>query len=184
MRGFASRCGSCRAAARPSPADRFWTKVDKNGPVPAHRPELGPCWLWLAGRSGSGYGTFWIDGKNEPAHRVAWELTHGPIPPGLFACHSCDNPLCCNAEAHLFLGTSRDNVADAFRKGRQRAPNIPPPHARGTAHHSAKLTEADVRVIRTDARAGVSLHALARRFGVHVEAVRKVVRGKTWAHLT
>ncbi len=24
--------------------DRLWSKVHKEGPVPGHRPELGPCW--------------------------------------------------------------------------------------------------------------------------------------------
>src|SRR6478609_5365672 len=37
--------------------DRFWKKVDKNGPIPAHRPELGPCWIWTGWIcSGTGYG--------------------------------------------------------------------------------------------------------------------------------
>jgi hypothetical protein len=35
--------------------ERFWKKVDKNGPVPAHRPELGPCWLWTGALVGRGY---------------------------------------------------------------------------------------------------------------------------------
>ena len=30
--------------------ERFWSKVDKNGPIPSHRPELGPCWIWIARR--------------------------------------------------------------------------------------------------------------------------------------
>lgn len=28
--------------ASTSPAERFWAKVNKNGPVPAHAPDLGP----------------------------------------------------------------------------------------------------------------------------------------------
>jgi len=41
--------------------DRFWAKVDKNGPVPAHRPELGPCWIWTAARFKRGYGKFGVE---------------------------------------------------------------------------------------------------------------------------
>jgi len=51
------------------------------------------------------------------AHRVAWILTHGEIPPGMFLCHSCDMPRCVNP-SHLFLGTQTDNMQDCVSKGR------------------------------------------------------------------
>src|SRR5687768_7640815 len=76
-------------------AERFWTKVDRNGPVPEHRIELGPCWVWVAGRYTWGYGRFSVSRqRSEPAHRIAWELTFGPIPAGLWVLHHCDNPPC------------------------------------------------------------------------------------------
>lgn len=102
-------------------ADRFWPKVNKDGPVPAHRPELGPCWLWTAGRTQEGYGHFRIsrDGRwiKTTAHRVAFELTYGPLDEGLFACHHCDTPPCVRPD-HLFVGPPGDNSRDAARKGR------------------------------------------------------------------
>src|SRR5689334_9990705 len=77
--------------ARPL-AERFWCKVDKNGPIPAHRPDLGPCWLWIGAifRT-TGYGQF----ERSTAHRWAWFLTYGeePLLPQLD--HLCRVKRCC-----------------------------------------------------------------------------------------
>lgn len=99
---------------------RFWTKVNKNGPVPIHQPQLGQCWLWTAATI-RGYGQIAhvINGKKRPAyaHRLAWEMAYGPIPDGLSVLHRCDVPLCVRPD-HLFLGTQQDNLEDARAKGR------------------------------------------------------------------
>ena len=60
---------------------RFWSKVDKNGPVPAHCPELGPCWVWT-GEKRKGYGRLKIDGHARTAHVEAWKQWRGPVPEG------------------------------------------------------------------------------------------------------
>ena len=72
-----------------------------------------------------GYGRLKHHGKPDAAHRVAWELTNGPIPDGLGVLHHCDNPPCCQTDptegypdGHLFLGTTADNMADKAAKGR------------------------------------------------------------------
>lgn len=100
---------------------RFWNRVNKNSPPPAHLPHLGACWLFTGKARLREYGSVAgvLNGKRRPlyAHRVAWELTHGPVPDGLIVCHHCDTPLCCNP-AHLFVGTTADNIHDAQRKGR------------------------------------------------------------------
>lgn len=75
------------------------------------------CLEWTGTINKSGYGLISIHGKPVRAHRFAWELVNGPIPPGLFACHKCDNPPCCNVE-HLFLGTHDDNMVDMAVKNR------------------------------------------------------------------
>ncbi len=59
-----------------TPEDRFWSKVDKDGPVPEHAPELGPCWLWTAGTQSKGYGVFWFEGRLVMAHRWSYEQEH------------------------------------------------------------------------------------------------------------
>jgi hypothetical protein len=99
-------------------AERFWPKVDKSG----------ECWIWRGAKNRNGYGTFMLGEFQARAHRVAYELTYGPILDRLMVCHHCDNPPCCNP-AHLFLGTVADNAADMVKKGRQ---------ARGD-HHGFRL---------------------------------------------
>src|SRR5262245_2521405 len=86
---------------------RFWPKVDVRGPD--------ECWPWIAGK-GAGYGSFWLDGRNVTAHRVAFFLANGKWPDP-FGCHSCDNHPCCNP-AHIFEGTQWDNDMDRVAKGR------------------------------------------------------------------
>lgn len=71
------------------------------------------CWPWLGTRQPNGYGMIWRDGKYELAHRVAYELAHGPIPSGLTIDHvrtrGCAHRDCCNA-AHMEPVTMRVNV--------------------------------------------------------------------------
>jgi hypothetical protein len=52
------------------------------------------------------------------AHRASWQIHYGPIPTGAIVCHSCDNPKCVNP-IHLWIGTQRDNLLDAIKKGRK-----------------------------------------------------------------
>lgn len=87
---------------------RFWAKVAP--------PNEKGCRLWTSAIGRYGYGA--ISGAPESrAHRLAWRLTHGPIPPGMWVLHHCDVRACCNVD-HLFLGTAADNTADMIAKGR------------------------------------------------------------------
>jgi HNH endonuclease len=96
--------------------EQFFASV-KNGPVPAHRPELGACWVRVtSGRPRrNGYTRTKITGRLQPAHRVAYELAVGPIPQGLWALHKCDFRPCIRPD-HIFLGTALENNQDCASK--------------------------------------------------------------------
>src|SRR5438034_5336909 len=81
------------------------------------------CWLWTGSirPDGRGWTTFGRERGIILAHRLAWELTNGPIPDGIAVCHHCDNPRCVRPD-HLFLGTQRDNLRDMRKKGRGAIP--------------------------------------------------------------
>lgn len=82
-------------------AERFWEKVEKTD----------TCWLWTAQVIPEGYGRFWLDGRQHNAHRVAWELEHGPIPDGLVVDHLCRVRNCVRPD-HLRVCTTSENVLE------------------------------------------------------------------------
>lgn len=66
------------------------------------------CHEWTRGKTGAGYGLIYVDGRNQLAHRWAYEHFHGPIPEGLYVDHECGNPACVNP-GHLRLATHKQN---------------------------------------------------------------------------
>lgn len=135
------------------------------------------CLEWTPkSRANGGYGTLCV-GRNGHvrAHRAAWMLANGEIPAGLYVCHKCDNPLCCDP-AHLFLGTPAQNMADKKSKGRG---TIPPVHF-GEKHHNTKFGPKEVLEIRasTDPQ-----WKIAERHGVSEMTVWRIRKRITWQHV-
>jgi hypothetical protein len=108
----------------PKFTDRFWSRVDLDGPTPVHCPELGPCWVWTGARNQvSGYGRVTYRSapgqcRAEYAHRVAYWLIHGPVPDGKELDHLCRNKACARP-SHLEPVTHLVNV-------RRRIPFVAP----------------------------------------------------------
>lgn len=91
--------------------------------VPAHRPDLGPCWEWQGARASSGYGQMSVGGRLVSVHRLALDIAlHQQrgrgIGEGLWANHHCDNKVCARP-SHLYEGTPTENVSDTWARGRR-----------------------------------------------------------------
>ena len=183
--------------------ENFWKKVNKNGPVPEHNPELGSCWLWTACLNDRGYGEFQYFGKRTRAHKVAWLLTNAAIPPGLCVCHACDTPACVNP-THLWLGTVKENAQDAKAKGRlpsgdnhysrtnpeklargdrTRLGRNPELAIRGDAHVLTKIPDAEIPNIHARYRAGETMTAIAATYNCDPSNIALIVKGKSRKHL-
>jgi hypothetical protein len=153
-------------------AGRFWAKARKSA-------DPDGCWAWTAARNPLGYGEFRAKTDRRAgmdlAHRVAYELTYGPIPLGMQVCHRCDNPSCVRPD-HLFLGSNADNVADRQAKGRSGS-------ARGAQNPNAKLDIERVAEIRRRHAAGETTVALGAEFGVTATLIGLIARRKVWRHV-
>jgi hypothetical protein len=159
-------------------AERFWKKVIKDGPIPKHRPELGPCWGWTSCKTDFGYGRIGRGGEAggcTTAPVASWLLHFGPVPEGEQVLHHCDNPQCCRPE-HLWTGTQKENLADMTKKGRR----VTAPHD-GENHPGHKLTALEVAIIRRAWREGTATQqSLADRFGVTQGHVNNILRDRCW----
>jgi len=144
--------------------ERFNDKVDRTG----------TCWLWTAHKIPLGYGVFRVNGKNQRAHRVAYELAYGKFDKTLHVLHKCDNPGCVKP-SHLSLGTHQDNMRDRDAKGRQPV---------GINNGRAKLTEEDVIEIKTRLAAGLETQqVIANDFNVNHQQISRIKNGKLWKHI-
>ena len=150
--------------------ERFMSKVDVKGPD--------ECWEWQAYQDRHGYGHTQYENKLQYAHRVSYKIHCGEIPKDMNVLHECDNPACVNPK-HLFLGTQADNIDDMINKGRNSAP---PPQI-GVNHWASKLTEEDVREIKTLIDKGWSAGDIADHFNVAKPTIKDIKAGRTWRHV-
>ena len=120
----------------------------------------GECWETTLKKTKNGYVCMKVAGKQVFVHRLAYETYIGPIPAGLSVCHHCDNRGCFNP-AHLFAGTTLDNVRDMVQKGRLRGGS------------KSRFTEEQKASIATDPR---TQQEIAAEYGTHQSYVSKLQR--------
>lgn len=156
----------------PTIVERFWSKVRKTK----------TCWLWTGSLTTNGYGQINTGIKDKPAraHVVSWIINHGPIPDGLCVLHNCPGKhmkKCVNPN-HLKIGNHSQNGFDAVKQGTILG-------QRGEAHHSAKLTEAQVRdILRRYSAGDHRITALGEEFGVSKHQVYMIVSRRKWQSLS
>ena len=132
----------------------------------------GECWLWTGCIASNGYGRFGLHSKLRYSHRLMLERVLGrAIGDGLETLHSCRNKHCCSPE-HLREGTHTENQRQRVLDGTD---------IKGSKNGRAKLTEAQVRVIRIDTR---PYRVIAQEYGVSFSTIGAIHSKRRWAHLT
>jgi len=194
----------------PAPAEQnFTVRIDKEGPVPTHKPDLGPCWLWKgAPHNAKGYGRFDINRQRYLAHRYAYQLWRGDLVDGMEIDHLCRNTRCVNPH-HLEQVTSEEHARRTDQGAYQRdKTHCPAGHAytqentrlrgssrhcracdspgtglKGTRNGQSKLTEVTVIEARARRAAGERVGDLAVHYGVSQSVMSRALTGVTWAHV-
>jgi predicted XRE-type DNA-binding protein len=122
------------------------------------------CHEWRSTLHRGGYGKFWFNGKQSPAHRVAWELLVGEIPEGSWVLHKCDNRKCVNPE-HLYLGDAKQNKLDTIE--------------RCDWYGNMQVSFDTIKEIRARyENGGVTQQQLADEYGIHQTQVSRLVKLK------
>ena len=135
--------------------DRILKKVNKTD----------TCWLWNGKTQSDGYGEIWHPEKKKLAtvHKLVYQFMKGVVPETMFVCHTCDVRNCVNPD-HLWLGSNRDNIIDAAKKGRS---------------GGQKLKTIDVVKIRQLADSGVKHKDIAIMYNVSRPTITRAINGVT-----
>lgn len=146
--------------ARETVESRIERYTDRNGPIPAHMPHLGNCWLWTGGKIQDGYGVMNIENKQTKVTRYLMNPPRDKV-----IMHLCDQPSCIR-KSHLKVASQAENMADAAKKGRM----------------WRKLTIDEVREIRK-LRFEYSSYEVGKMFNVNPTSIWKIWNGVTFKYV-
>lgn len=121
---------------------------------------------------GNGYGRFNPFRKPMYAHRFSALLKYGIVRSDLDVCHTCDNRRCVNPN-HLFIGTRKENMQDAARKGRT---------TKGKVFRS-KLNQNEVITIREMLKNGCKTKDIADKYSVTTRTINSIRARENWRHI-
>lgn len=131
------------------------------------------CLTWPFGSGRKRYNTTVYRGTKWDAHRLVCALVNGAPPDGHEAAHSCGNTHCVSP-SHLRWKTSAGNEEDKVVHGTSQ---------HGENNHAAKLSEDDVRSIRS-AVGKVTQSTLARKYGVTQQTISAIQNRSRWQQVT
>ncbi len=134
------------------------------------RADTDECIAWDGSTYPNGYGVVRKNKTMVIAHREAFLNHNGYLPEVVM--HRCDNRVCVNVR-HLKAGTTQENVDDKVAKGR---------HLVGSKVGNSKLTDADVRLIRT-LDGSMYQKDIAQKFNVSQTLISQVLRRTIWTHI-
>lgn len=129
------------------------------------------CWLWQRAKHRQGYGNIAYRNKCELVHRISWIVFNGDIPNDSKVCHKCDVPSCCNP-LHLFLGSQKDNMADASNKKRLNDKKL--------GKRRNKLNYEQVQEIKSFHEKGSTKKELMGKFSISQGCLWKILNGVSW----
>ena len=137
------------------------------------------CHNWTHYINNCGYALvvnrFYKEHGRATGHQLSWIAHKGEIPAGMCVLHKCDNRRCINPE-HLWVGTQAENMRDMIEKGRD-------VRRKGSDAAGAKLTDAQVRLIRLARLAGITTKVLGDAFAITPGHVSAVALRRKWRHV-
>lgn len=122
-----------------------------------------------------GYHRVTLNGDCYLVHRLVLEAFIGKCPPGMQCRHDPDPDKSNNNLLNLQWGTAKENAQDRIRHGSQ---------VKGERMWKAKMTEHMVHQIRADYKTKKNFSELGRKYNVRHSTIERIVRRKTWKHVS